>query len=601
MMTRHVRLSTLFGAITALVLAGALAGGVLADDLKDGKAALEGGRLDDALRSYQKAADAGQAAGRSGMGLVYLRQRQLDKALEQFQLAQKMDGTLAESYYGQGEVARRREHCDDAVPLFQKAVDLDRRFPQAQLAYGECLTTLKQYDKAIEVYSEGLKWGPKWSPLFLIGLGRVEAARDSLRDAGIYFTRAREQAPDDPQVRRALGYFYYERGTWALAISEFQAAIALDSTDASLHYDLAQAMFYDKRYTDALDEYRASVRLAPDEPAAYLGLGNLLYLSGPADPKRYAEAREPLEKYTQLQPDDAKGWSLLGRDYYYLKMKDEAVAAMTKAEQLGDKSKEMYTVLGRAYAEKKDWARSLDAFGKGDPGPKEQIIMGQVMVFAGQGQRADSLYRAIIARDSTSFEAKFALGELGKLQFSRQDWEGALASFQRRIALDPNSGEAYYYSGLALKQLKREAEAIPALQRAAAIDSAKADRWFWLGLVQDSQKQTGEAAAAFERSVALDSTSKLAAKAYAQLGYYRLLEKDWAGATTQLERSVQVDPSDKQSLLWLGQAYQNAGNRTKAAEAYRKVLAIDPNQPDALKGMKAVSGAAPAGTKGGGQ
>lgn len=603
MMMRHGRLGTALRACVALVLATGLAaaGAARADDLKDGKVALEGGRLDDALRSYQKAADAGQAAGRSGMGLVYLRQRQPDKAMEQFQLAQKMDGTLAEAYYGQGEVLRRREQCPDAVPLFQKAVDLDRKYPQAQLAYGECLTTLKQFDKAIDVYSEGLKWGPKWSPLFLIGLGRVEAARDSLRDAGIYFTRAREQAPDDPQVRRALGYFYYERGTWALAINEFQAAIVIDTSDAELHYDLAQAMFYDKRYTDALDEYQAAVRLAPDFPPAHLGLGSLLYLSGAADPKRYAEAREPLETYTRLQPEDPKGWSLLGRDYYYLKMKDEAITAMTKAEQLGDKSKEMYTVLGRAYAEKKDWSHSLEAFSKGDPGPKEQLIMGQVMVFQGQGDRADSMYRAIITRDSTSGEARFALNELGKLQFSRQDWEGALASFQHRIALDPNSGEAYYYSGLALKQLKREPEAITALQRAASIDSAKADRWFWLGLVLDSQKQTPEARAAFLRSVSIDSTSKLSAKAFAQLGYYSLLDKDWSTAAEYLERSVQNDPQDKQSLVWLGQAYQNAGNRPKAVEAYKRVLAIDPAQPDALKGMKAVSGAAPAGAKGGGQ
>jgi tetratricopeptide (TPR) repeat protein len=535
------------------------------------------------------------------MGIVYLRERQLDKAMEQFQLAQKMDGTLAEAYYGQGEVMHRRERCSDAVPLLQKAVDLDRKFPNAQLALGECLTSLKQFDKAIDVYSEGLKWGPKWSPLFLIGLGRVEAARDSLRDAGIYFTRAREQAPDDPQVRRALGNFYYERGTWALAINEFQAAVIIDSADAELHYELAQAMFYDKRYTDALDEYQTAARQAPDYAPAQLGLGNLLYLSGAADPKRYTEARAPLEAYTRLQPDDAKGWSLLGRDYYYLKMRDEALAAMSKAEQLGDKSKDMYTVMGRAYAEKKDWQHSLDAFAKGDPGPKEQIIMGQVMVFQGQTDRADSLYRAILTRDSTSVEARFVMNELGKLQFSRQDWTGALATFQRRIALDPNSGEAYYYSGLALKQLKREPEAITALQHAAAIDSSKADRWFWLGLVLDSQKQIPDARTAFQRSVALDSTSKLSAKAYAQLGYYSLLDKDWGVAAQYLERSVQNDPQDKQSLIWLGQAYQNAGNRAKAIEAYKRVLAIDPAQPDALKGMKAVSGAAPAGGKGGGQ
>ena len=57
----------------------------------------------------------------------------------------------------------------------------------------------------------------------------------------------------------------------------------------------------------------------PEFAAGQLALGNLLYLSGKADPRRFAErfteARPPLEKYTQLNPTDAKGWSLLGRDY----------------------------------------------------------------------------------------------------------------------------------------------------------------------------------------------------------------------------------------------------------------------------------------------
>src|SRR5437870_2237953 len=78
-----------------------------ADDLKDGKAALQAGRLDDALKSFEKAASQGLAAGRAGVGQVWLRRRQYDKAMEAFQLAQKMDGQFAWSYYGQGEVLRR--------------------------------------------------------------------------------------------------------------------------------------------------------------------------------------------------------------------------------------------------------------------------------------------------------------------------------------------------------------------------------------------------------------------------------------------------------------------------------------------------------------
>src|SRR5262249_38187483 len=123
------------------------------------------------------------------------------------------------------------------------------------------------------------------------------------------------------------------------------------------------------------------------------------------------------------------------------------------------------------------------------------------------------------------------------------------------------------------------------------------DRYFWLGVLDDQQKSIGDAKAAFTRSVALDDTSKLAGKARRQLGFYLLLEKDWASAIAHLERAVTLDSQDVQALVWLGQGYQNSGNREKAMDAYRRALALDPNQPEANKGVKALSGGG--GAKGG--
>jgi hypothetical protein len=64
---------------------------VRADDLKDGHAALAAGNYDQALALFEKAAGQGYAAGRAGVGEVWLKRRQYAKALEAFQLAQKMD------------------------------------------------------------------------------------------------------------------------------------------------------------------------------------------------------------------------------------------------------------------------------------------------------------------------------------------------------------------------------------------------------------------------------------------------------------------------------------------------------------------------------
>jgi superkiller protein 3 len=440
-------------------------------------------------------------------------------------------------------------------------------------------------------------------------------SRDSLRDAGIYFTKAREQAPNDAQVRKALGDFYMQRGTWALAILEEEAALALDSTDVEIRFSLAQALNYAERYNEALEQYRMIIAREPDFGPAHLALGSLLYRAGQADPKRFAEAREPLERYTQMEPNDGRGWSLLGRVYYNLRLKDEAQAAMSKAQALGDKSKDMFADMGRIYAEQRKWNESLAAFAEaGDVlQNRDRLIQAQVYVINKQPEKADSIYRAIVDRDSTSGDARWALNELGKLKFGdaaratdagvkTAKYGEALGVFQRRIALDPNNGEAYYYIGLIHKEMKQYPEALESLKKAAALDSAKADRFFWLGVLHDSQKQTAEARQAFQRAITLDDTSKVVAgKAHRQLGLYLLLDKNWADAVRHLERAVQLDDKDVQAWVWLGQGHQNSGNREKAMDAYRKALSLDPSQPDASKGIKVLSGGASSGGKGGTQ
>jgi tetratricopeptide (TPR) repeat protein len=589
-------LATLWTRRAALLLAMgvgiALAPSVLrADDLKDGRAALQAGRYDEALKAFERASSQGLAAGRAGVGQVWLRRRQYDKALEAFKTAEKMDPTLAMSFWGEGEVYRRQDRCKDAIPTLEKAVSLDRKFPEAQLSLGDCYVSTKQFDKANAALSEGLKWGPKWRPRFLVALGGAAMARDSLREAGIYFTRAREEAPTDPEVRRALGDFYIQRGTWALAVLETQAAVDLDSTDVELRFSLAQALEHAERNTDALEQYRWIVRHDSDFAPAQLALGSLLYRAGAFDNSRYAEARIPLERYTQLAPQDPKGWSLLGRTLANLKMRDEAMAAMLKAEQLGDKNKELYSMMFRVAAEKRDWAKAVQYYEMGEKLPKDGLLVAQMYAIQGNLAAADSVFSNILAHDSTSSGAKVAMTEWGKLKFRQKDYEGALAQFRRRNSLDPPSGEAYFYTGLSNKELKRFPEALDALKKSTAIDTAKADRFFWLGVLNDQQKNIPDAQAAFQRAVALDDTSKLASKARAQLGYYRLLEKDWPGATQHLERSVALDAQYVQAWVWLGQGYQNSGNREKAMEAYRKALALDPNQPEANKGIKILSGA----------
>jgi tetratricopeptide (TPR) repeat protein len=581
--TRRTSPTARHAVLALAVLASLSAATARADDLKDARTALAAGQLDQSIQLFEKAAAQGYAEGRAGVGQVWLRRHNFDKALEQFQLAQKMDPNLALAHWGAGECARRNEDCNTALPEFQRAVELDHKYPDAQLALGDCLTQLKKYDQAVASLQPGLNWG-KWKPRFLVALGNVEMARDSLRDAGIYFTQASEVAPDDPITNKALGDFYLKRGIGSLAIPSYEKAVSLDSTDIDLRFALGRALAFDQRYDDAIAQYQWVAQANPDYAGAQLALGDIYYRAGQAQPRYYAEARPHLEKYTQLAPNDARGWSLLGRDLYYLREKDAALAAMKKAESLGDKSKDMYTVMFRALVDAKDWNGALVAVQKGEPTSADMLKLAQVQAISGNNAAADSMYRALVEKDSTSNDAKFALLEMGKTQYKAKDYPTAVSTLTRRIALDPNSDEAYYYRGLSHKELKELPEAVADLRQAVVLAPTKGDRYFWLAVAQSQAGAADSALAGFRAMVAVDSTSKNASTAYQQIGFDYLKKKDWAAAIPFLEKSVAIDPTNKQSLIWLGQAYQNSGNKTKAIEYYDRVLQMDPNEPNASKG-----------------
>ena len=604
-----IRTNVWLPAVLAGVLIATLPGPLRADELRDGRAALQAGHLDDALRFFEKSASQGSAEGRAGVGLVWLKRHNLASAREAFELAEKMDNQLAMAHYGLAEVLRQQEKCADAVPRYQRAVDLDRRFPEAQLGLSACLAQVGRYADAVAAANRGLNWGAKWRPQFLIAMGNIALARDSLRDAGIWYTTAAQESPDDPATHRALGDFYVKRGTFDLAYPEYQSAVARDSGDVDLHFALGQALYYGQRYVSALEEFQWVVARDPEFPAAQLALGDLLYRSGKADPRRYAEARAPLEKFVQLSPDDPKGWSVLGRVYYYVGLADKDSTLKDRAlEALGDKSKEMYAIRARLHIDRREFDRAAADYDRAgnDLPPEDVYRQARMLTIQKNFARAESLYSSIVDRDSTSRLALMVLNELGKMRFgmaadaAKTDkqaavpfYEQTIDIFQRRISLDPGNDEAYYYVGLSQRELGRYPEAITAMRQSANLADGKADRHFWLGLLYVQADSVDRAQQEFQRVVELDNgTSNNKAIALRQLGYYRLLRKEYAGAIEYLEQSASMNPKDPGTILWLAQGYQNSGNRGRAAENYRRVLALDPSNADARNGLKILEGGA---------
>ena len=470
----------------------------------------------------------------------------------------------------------RQGKCAEAVPLYQKAFR-ETRDLGVRLGLANCLIALGRTDDAMKEIEAGV--GNKtWGPRFLVARGRVHAARRELREAGIDFTRARELAPRDPEIRRAVGDFYRERGTWTLAIPEYRAALELDSSRVEVETALAEALFNDRQSDQALRTYRHAAGRDTTFAPAQLGLGDLLLRSRTTDPAPVAEAATALRRYTRLKPSDPKGWVLLARAEHQLGAADAARAALEQAHQLGDTTSEAALEI----------VRPERGAPPGSVAAANEAQLGHQLELAGRLEAADSVYRVLLSRDSTSVQASFATAARARVLYRRKDYRHALPLFDRALTLDPKNDEAHFYRGITLKELGRPADAVAAIRRSTELDPKHGDRFFWLGALEEQRGNRAAAEAAYARSVELEPAGELAAKANRQIGFLRLRARQWTAALPPLRRAVELDAGDPQAWLWLAQGLQNAGDRAASADAYRRVLELDPRNVPAQKGLRSL-------------
>jgi len=574
-----------------------------ADAYADGKKAMKDGHYDQAIPLLRQAVadDASRPEAQIALGQALENRRRWKEALEAYDAAAKLDPRSAEAQRGRGVVLLKLGRNDEAVTALQQATELDRKFPEAALALGDALVLVKKYDDAVNVLTEGTKWGPKWAPYFYEHLGMAQAAQGNYKDAEVQLLKARELSPNTAEFHRALGDLYMQRKIPNLATLSYQQAISLDSDDLDSRFAMARALGKDGRYNEALDQYKEIIARDSSYSEAYKELGDIYVRAADTDLHYLRDAEANLEKYTRMEPDDPEGKALLARAYYKHGRRDEALALIQPASASGQLTPDGHLIYGRLAYDKQDWPTAAREFPLAAAKMDEFDVrrLAQAYGKVGRGEAADSLLQARWAADSTANKpmdkASDWILERAKLRYNmgKKDttqYALAIPLFQRKIALDPKSSEAYYYWGLSLREVGKFQDADQALQQAVQLDPNKADRHFWYAVNLVKLDRNPDARKEFQAAAALDSSTSLGAIARQRLGYYLLLEKNWAGAIDQLEPSVRIDPKQPQSWTWLGQGYQNSGQKQKAIEAYHKALELDPNQPDAKKGLAQLGG-----------
>ena len=152
-----------------------------------------------------------------------------------------------------------------------------------------------------------------------------------------------------------LGAALTQRGKWAEAIENFEAALRINPRYIHAHTALGFAFAVQGRLTEALEQYDDALRIAPRFASAHTGLGLVFATQG-----KLSEASDHFRRALESAPGDAQAHFYLGLILKKQGKWGEAAAHFRQAAQADPNSEQAQNQWGLALAEEGKLAEATD-------------------------------------------------------------------------------------------------------------------------------------------------------------------------------------------------------------------------------------------------
>ena len=154
----------------------------------------------------------------------------------------------------------------DAVKTLEELLERSPRNLAAWQMLGIIQDTAGNADKAIAAYRKAVEFYPE-NFVALNNLAYLLSQKDgTLEEALTFAQRAKEFAPDSPEVDDTLGWIYYQRGVYATAAVHLKSAASGNPGNALTQYHLAMAQAKTGDVSGARRTYENALKLEPGLP-----------------------------------------------------------------------------------------------------------------------------------------------------------------------------------------------------------------------------------------------------------------------------------------------------------------------------------------------
>jgi tetratricopeptide (TPR) repeat protein len=214
----------------------------------------------------------------SMLGSIYMSTQRLIDATDKFCKALDYDQSKASMWADLGHVLSRQKMYEEALKAFQRALCLEPDNWDYGYNVGDSLLALGQPEKALVFLNKAAQLNPDYSPAhYDLGLAFFELGR--YEDCAISSMKTLSPDPNMESQRSNLGIgattnlglAYMNLGEYGEAEECFRRNLKLMSSN---YFNLGLTLFRQKRFDDALINFKSALQSKPDDPEYLDLIGN---------------------------------------------------------------------------------------------------------------------------------------------------------------------------------------------------------------------------------------------------------------------------------------------------------------------------------------
>ncbi|MDX1933949.1 MAG: tetratricopeptide repeat protein [Capsulimonadales bacterium] len=220
------------------------------------------------------------------------------RAIENLQAAIAISPNYADLHYHLGVAYLNRSQMDDALDCFRNALEINPAYARALLQYGIALYLKGSYEEGLQAAEQAADLDPVLPRKFVEDARRADAEND--RDGVVArLRRMVESEGDEAMYHARLALDLFRRGMLTEAIEEYRQALEIAPNYADLRNQLGVTLYAAGRDEEAIVEFNHALSINPRYVEARLNHGLALQRQGfPA--QAHAEFCHVLE----LDPDN---------------------------------------------------------------------------------------------------------------------------------------------------------------------------------------------------------------------------------------------------------------------------------------------------------